>query len=145
MMAFGFGTFGSATLGETRTLHTHAIPMYELLCVHYSCQVSSVVTSLGILSFLFLLLFLPFGNAGNVFVNYHSSDRLAVVCRWLVCLSVTFTYPLCFAPLRQSAAALCNVDKTSTAAMRRLTSALLAVITGLAMVCTSLVEMNEGG
>jgi amino acid permease len=88
MMAFGFGTFGAATVG-------------------------------------------------NVFVNYASTDALAILCRIAIVFSIIFTYPLAFVGLKNSALALLNHKAPSVASSEAkknaVTALLLAVITGAAL------------
>ena len=55
-----------------------------------------------------------FGTAtlGNIFVNYHKADTLALLCRVAMCVAITFSYPVLFMALKTSISPLLKVDKS---------------------------------
>jgi len=84
--------------------------------------------------------FVTFGSAtaGNVFVNYNKADSLALACRLAMAFSITFTYPIAFVGLKKGVFALMNQPNPSEATNAAVITALLAVVTGVALVLQDL-------
>lgn len=88
LMTFGFGTFGTATLGNI-FVNYHKVPC-TMLCARASKGVNSFV-----------------------YVRYLlQADTLALLCRVAMCVAITFSYPVLFMALKTSISPLLKVDKS---------------------------------
>ena len=93
-----------------------------------SIALFAAITALG---------FLTFGSnaSGLILNNYATSDVLASFTRIAVAISIVFSYPLNFVGLRDGVLDMANIPtgKRNNALLNKVTVALLAMVTGLAL------------
>jgi len=103
---------------------------------------SSFGISVGFFAAIAALGFATFGSAsqGLILNNYSNKDALMSFSRIAVAVSIIFSYPLAFVGVREGVLDLANIpqEKRTNGLLNKLTVAILAGVTGMALVVKDL-------
>jgi len=138
-----FGTKGAKSVFSAKAFILYYSELKDNTVKRFNQVVySSFGISVGFFAAIAALGFATFGSAsqGLILNNYSNKDALMSFSRIAVAVSIIFSYPLAFVGVREGVLDLANIpqEKRTNGLLNKLTVAILAGVTGMALVVKDL-------